>query len=363
MTYIVLPTIGRKMKILLTLDFPPEVGGIQRYLYDIVKHTYNKNDLVLTIGKDAKSDLLLPCPIKRIPIFINKKISLLPLFFIFVYYFIKNRKDIIVFCGNIYTAIIPSIVSIIYKIDYNIYCYGTELIGIKQSKLFYSFLKNIVFKQPATLYYLSSTTKKLIESLTIRCRCIKELPRIELPDYKIEEKNYNKEKIDILSVGRLVPHKGHSILIKAFSLLKVNIDWQAKIIGDGLLYKKLFKEIEKLSLSKYITIERNVSESQLQDYYIQADIFVFPSIETTKGVEGFGIALLEAMAYGAAIVASKSGGIEDVFTECREAAILVPPEDPFELCRAITNLIENSESRQKMALMARKHLESKYVWR
>ncbi|MCX7725540.1 MAG: glycosyltransferase family 4 protein [Chitinispirillaceae bacterium] len=351
------------MKMLLTLDFPPEIGGIQRYLYEIVKHTYTKDDIVLTIGKPIKEDLILPCSVKRVPIFFNKKFSLLLLLFLCLKYFLKEKNRITVFCGNIYSAIIPSILSRVFHIPYRIYCYGTELIGLKRKRFFLYLWTHTVFKRVEAIYYLSNTTKSLVDSLKIRCKTIENPPRIDLPDYKIEEKNYNRKEINILSVGRLVPHKGHFILIKALSLLKVNIKWNFKIIGNGPLYKKLLKEIEKFSLSKKVIIEKDVSDSQLKNYYIDADIFVLPSIESKSGIEGFGIVLLEAMAYGVPIIASQSGGIEDVFAGCPEAALLVPPGDSYELCKAIVKLAQDPELRRKMALKARKYLENKYVWK
>ena len=74
------------MKLLITLDFPPEIGGIQKYLFGIVQYCYNENDLVYVAGIPHKeksiSEIKAAVKYFSSPFdFVNRKISLLVLMF------------------------------------------------------------------------------------------------------------------------------------------------------------------------------------------------------------------------------------------------------------------------------------------
>lgn len=77
------------------------------------------------------------------------------------------------------------------------------------------------------------------------------------------------------------------------------------------------------------------------------DVFVLPSRE-----EGYGIALLEAMAYGRAVVASRVGGVVDLVSG-DEFGVLVPPEDAGALGEAVSELLGNSSRRTRMGEVCR----------
>ena len=86
-------------------------------------------------------------------------------------------------------------------------------------------------------------------------------------------------------------------------------------------------------------------------------------METESGIEGFGIVLLEAMAYGAAIVASCSESIEEVVDNNSQYVELVQPGNSEALKNALTSLMADSERRFRMASAARQFLEERYVWK
>jgi len=134
---------------LITLDFPPEHGGIQRYLYGIVKFTYSKEDCVL-IGCSVKNILtfkeLPPCihtfstPLSGW----NKKISCIPIFICFLKTTLRGKKYEIE-CGNVYAAIVPWLASFfLKKINYSVYTYGTELTGLAKPSV-HNFCRTVLF--------------------------------------------------------------------------------------------------------------------------------------------------------------------------------------------------------------------------
>ena len=188
-------------------------------------------------------------------------------------------------------------------------------------------------------------------------------PRIELPPFGVHLHTKIKpvQHPHILTVGRLVPHKGHALLIKAIHFLSDNIPLSATIIGNGPQYAPLQKLLVDYKLHEKISILQKVNQEGLHNEFCRATIFIFPSLEIKNGVEGFGIVLLEAMAYKIPIIASNSGGISEVLAY-GECGLLVSPGDVFGLMNAIETIIYKRISISSMVKKAYDRLQSNYIW-
>jgi phosphatidylinositol alpha-1,6-mannosyltransferase len=364
------------MKLLITLDFPPEKGGIQKYLLGIVLNTYKKEDYVLVGCRSSQkykekiySSLdYISNPLSKI----NKKFSLIPLFIKLLKIYLKNKDNLFIECGNIYTAIIPYIISLFLPVKYAVYCYGTELYNLRK----YS-LKKIIFtcilKKANVLFAISQYTKSLISQLiqnnkekikVIYPKLIiteqKKLELIRTLNNK-QEKVDNEQVINMLSVGRLVWHKGHIILLRAVLLLPANIKWHLVICGNGPLLKYLVDYCKEKNIKDLVEIKTSLSDDELELEYKKASFFIFPSIYCKNGVEGFGIALLEAMANNLPIIATNAGGIPEVLDN-GNCGILVPSNNPQAIKDAIIKLSEDKELKQKLIKNAIERLLKYFVW-
>lgn len=349
-------------RLLVTLDFPPEKGGIQRYLDQIVRHTYSSQDRVLVgaSGKVSGSDDVYPCKVEYCSTPLSrfyKKFSVCPLVFrVFTY----SRKSMIgkVECGNIYAAVAPFLVSLFLPVSYNVYTYGTELTGLDRRGIRSLFLRQVLLKAQK-IYVLGSYTEMLLRRCGFSKQVTKVPPRISLR--VSEEKTARSEYTELLSVGRLVHHKGHDNLLRAVSRLPSHLGWRLTIIGDGPQRSALCRLAEKLGIDRRVRFPGNVDERVLEKEYQKASLFIFPSREDARGTEGFGIVLLEAMNYGVPIIASRTGGITEVLDEgaCGE---LVDPDDPQALASAIIRLASSIKLQKEYAARASKRLREKYVW-
>jgi len=110
-------------------------------------------------------------------------------------------------------------------------------------------------------------------------------------------------KTILLSIGRLVPYKGYSTLIRAMKFLPEQ--YQLIIGGDGPLKKELEDLIDTEGLRSRVAMEGYVSDETLPDYYGACDIFILSSIMKT---EAFGIVQIEAMSCGKPVVATEIPG-------------------------------------------------------
>lgn len=158
-----------------------------------------------------------------------------------------------------------------------------------------------------------------------------------------------KEKrgeIILFTCGRLEMQKGFDILLNAMDMLnrKGKLERvQLFIAGSGPLYDTLSDLIKKLNLAKHVKLLGHIPREELAKRYALSDIFVLPT-----RFESFGIVLLEAMASGLPIIATNTTAVPELVRNGVNG-ILVPPEDPIELSRAISDLIDDDEKRVMMS--------------
>lgn len=141
----------------------------------------------------------------------------------------------------------------------------------------------------------------------------------------------------LLFVGRLVEKKGCDILVKAFHQLVDRHQGRVVlwIVGDGDSRRLIEALVRMLGLSSKVRFFGAIPNERLPDIYAGADLFVLPSVEDSKGdTEGQGVVLLEAMASGVTIIASRVGGVEDVI-EDGVTGWVVAPSDPVVLSEKI----------------------------
>ena len=232
---------------------------------------------------------------------------------------------------------------------------------MKKKSVKNSLLKSILLKAKK-LYTLGGYSEKLLRELNLSQQIDIVPPRIMLPSIKEKYKKAPGTGMTILSVGRLVKHKGHENFIRAAHELNKTDNYNFVIAGNGPEYNRLKKLCADLNMLNSASIKRNLTDGLLHKEFCRADIFALPSLETLKGTEGFGIVLLEAMAYRLPIVASASGGIPEVLDN-GNCGILVKPGNVDELVNSIRYLSNNLSNAQNLAEKAYERLIHYYVWK
>jgi glycosyltransferase involved in cell wall biosynthesis len=147
----------------------------------------------------------------------------------------------------------------------------------------------------------------------------------------------------IMTAGRLTGMKGFDILIKAFALVAEEFpEWKVKIFGRGRDKSKLQGLITEHGLQGRVELPGPVTP--LDDEWQRASIAAIPS-----RFEPFGLVIVEAMAAGLPVVCSavKHGPIEIIDHE--ENGLLVEPQHPEDLAKALRRLMSDPELRRKLA--------------
>lgn len=162
------------------------------------------------------------------------------------------------------------------------------------------------------------------------------LERFNLEIDGTEERRINIGRFEklIISVGRIEPRKDYPTLIEAARIIKQkNLHFRFLIVGDGIDYDKIDRNIKSLGLAEEVLMLGAVSEEEKAKLYRACDLFVLPTL-----YEGFGIVFVEAMASGLPVVSTDVGAVAEVVDG---AGVLVGPRDPHALAMAIEEVAED----------------------
>jgi glycosyltransferase involved in cell wall biosynthesis len=165
-----------------------------------------------------------------------------------------------------------------------------------------------------------------------------------------------RNKLVILTIGRLIKLKGLEYLIYAMKIISKKFPQAMLVIlGKGPEKYKLMELVSRLSLMNYVSIKETfIPYEEMPKVYAIADVFVLPSI-----YEVFGRVLLEAMSCGKPIVGTNIGGIRDIIVNGTNG-FLVSPRDPYSLAEKISLLLSDEQMRLKFGYNGREIAKSKF---
>jgi len=161
----------------------------------------------------------------------------------------------------------------------------------------------------------------------------------------------------VLFIGRLVPQKGVEYLIRAMPQI-VGQHRNVKFVftGDGWTRDHLVRLAASNGCWDKVRFVGFVSDSELIDLTLCADVLVIPSI-----YEPFGIVALEGMAAGVPVVASNVGGLAEVVEHDR-TGVLVYPENPGSIAWGVNKVLSDYGYSRWLIQNAKRKIEELYGW-
>jgi glycosyltransferase involved in cell wall biosynthesis len=157
------------------------------------------------------------------------------------------------------------------------------------------------------------------------------------------------------TIANLLPLKGYEVMLNALpAVLAAMPTVHYLIVGGG--------EAEYETRLKAMAVERGISErvhfagfqKSIVSYLSALDLYVHPSLK-----EAFGLAVVEAMAMGKAVVTTTAGGLPEVVAE-GETGLLVPPGDAESLAASVIALLEDNHRRERMGLAGKTRAQEKF---
>jgi glycosyltransferase involved in cell wall biosynthesis len=188
---------------------------------------------------------------------------------------------------------------------------------------------------------------------------------IYLPENAIDVKRFGKVKesqnstLKAAFVGRLVPYKGCDMLISAIAPFIKKTSITLDIFGDGPERIALEKQVSEMGIQAGVKFHGFVKNSELQDFLVQSDIFVFPSIREFGG----GV-VLEAMALGLVpVVVDYGGPSEFVNKSCGYLVRLGPREKiVHQLSLVFDKIIKDPSDLKEMSSNCQGRVKNFFTW-
>jgi phosphatidylinositol alpha-1,6-mannosyltransferase len=348
--------------LLFTYEFPPWVGGIGRYCYELAKglHGLGQDVVVLTFRYSENNNRYLDdkgaFKIIRIPKTRFSKLDIL-IGCIYLSYFVFIYKPNYLLVTHEKSELICSILALFSPLKFSIIIIGSDILyGSKGMVKRWLFDK--IYHKSTRIISISEFTKELLLSnfnvspkkvSVVHCGInIKNftVPKEEITSLK-ERFGSSNEKI-ILTLARLIPRKGQDVVIEALPTVIEKIpNIRYIIVGDGPDKERLRELVDRYNLNSHVIFAGPVPDDKIIGYYDMCDIFVMPSREEREKVEGLGISFLEAGARGKPVIGGRHGGVPEVIVD-GETGLLIDPTNVEELAQAIIKLLQDDRLAKEM---------------
>ncbi len=342
-----------KRALLITLEFPPANGGVQRYLYEICGHLPKSQITVVTpFGEAYIGNNINTLQVKFYSRFFWPR--WLPLVNTLRRMYALGRFDTLLVGEVLPLGMVAKILYAFWGVPYAVFTYGMDITLPRLSFRKTALLKRILATADK-IFTISSYTKDKIMELNVPDSKIdfihpvvelKSLPRINQGNIDAVKNRYIPQgKPVILTVARLVPRKGHAVVVHAMKqVLKRFPNAVYVIVGDGPEQENIKKIAANEGVSSSVVMTGEVDDLTLHCLYESCDVFALtPTNDVDEhDIEGFGIVYLEAQAHRKPVIASRSGGADEGAggTGC---ATIVEQNNSGALAQAITNLLADPD--------------------
>ncbi|MEI6835751.1 MAG: glycosyltransferase family 4 protein [Candidatus Falkowbacteria bacterium] len=335
--------------ILLTLEYPPFKGGVANYYGHLVHNWPDKEGI--EVLQHTKGHWLLA--------FWGLRRALL-----------KNSQAFVLVGQVLPLGTVAYLQYLIRPYEYGVFLHGMDFtFALKKSRK--SWLMGKILKRAKKIICANSYVANLVREWRpeLAHKIIIINPGVDIASFNrlenttllLQEKYQTKNKITLLSLGRLVKRKGVDSVIKALATLdestKNKICYIVAGTGEADYYLKSLAVTEKVP----VIFTGEVSELEKWSFLDLCDIFVMPARAVNGDFEGFGIVYLEANLYGKPVIAGRSGGVSDAVID-RKTGLLVNPESISEIAAAIKYLVDNSADRLAFGQFGRERVISDFPW-
>lgn len=319
------------MKILfISRKYPPSIGGMQNYAYNLYKQFSMNHEVIDIILKKSQSNL----------------IWFFPWTIVYGTYLVLTKKIDVVYIGDGLLSPVALYFQKIFNKKVILTIYGLDVIYDKffYQKMILFFLpkvKNIVSISQATQEeaYKRGVEQKscTVIPVGIDSKSVVSLDYIESRK-KIERKfksNF-EDKIILFTIGRLVKRKGVFWFIDNV-ILELGDNYIYLVAGSGNDEDRIKSLIAEKKIENNVILLGEVSDEDKQLLFSASDIFLSPNISVKNDMEGFGIVNVEAGLYNLPVVASNIEGLKDAVID-GGTGFLVPEQNVSMYLNAIKNI-------------------------
>ncbi len=360
--------------LVVTLEYPPQVGGIANYIEQMLRYQSPENFVVLAPYAKGDKDNDVRWPWKTIRT--NPSIPFIWPHWLLLYFTAKNitvREKI----DHMHVHHVLPVGYIAYYLKkkktisgYTVFLHGTDVVMVQQSKRKIKWFTKIC----------AAADKVVVNSEYLKNKVAAFLPGVAITvvhpcpaDYLFETVPAEKLAVltaqlaianhkTILTVGRMVEGKGFAHLARLMPkiLEKVpNLIWL--VVGKGKKQQELVGLVQKNNLQTSVRFLGDIPHEQLPALYQLANAFVMLT-HPDKGVEeSWGTVFMEAAASGLPIVAGKSGGVEEA-VQNTVTGLVVDADHDEEAVGAIVTILTDTAMTKSFGEHGRARAQNEFTW-
>lgn len=336
--------------LLLTLEFPPDRGGVARYYGGLVGAMPAGSVVVL---KAQLSRWMLP--------------RWLPLLWR-VWRTVRRETITEILVGHILplgtiTYLLKRLS--IVRCPVTVFTHGMDIL-VPQSSRRKTLLMKKILGVASRVVTISQFTKRELLKLGVPeekivivppCPTIKNFES-RISGFTLRKKYHLENKKILLTVARLVERKGIDLVIEALRNVEIP-GFAYVVVGDGPEKEKFQLRITHYALP--VILVGAVGDDELAAWYEACDAFIMTPRTIGPDVEGFGLVYLEANAVGKPVIGSRSGGVPEAVVD-GETGLLVDESDVDGIANAIRRLLSDEAFAKKLGERGRSRVEHEFQW-
>ena len=369
----------------VTQDYPPDRGGMARRHVELVRHFANASESMevstITLDEAERFDAGESYAIHRQRFHFRaaNRFTNQITWSRWLTAHARNNIDVI-HCGNIRPAGYPVLwAKWRLGIPYLLYVNGGDLLRELQ-KTSRSRLKKTMARRilggasgiVATSEWVADLSRQVMDNVAVKAQ-----PPVKALALGTDPVTFSPERDTgafrakwgiandplLLTVARLIPHKGQDVVIKALAKLRSGFpNLRYALVGEGVDEPRLKNLVRELGVADNVIFAGPLPDEELPEVYATATIYAGPSrIDNEINAEGFGISFLEASASGLPVVAGDSGGVRSAVRD-GETGIVLPPLDIDAWTSTIAELLQSESRRASLGNAGRRAVEAFYNW-
>jgi len=347
-------TINTMTILFMTRKYPPSVGGMELFAYELSKALAAKIDLrLVTWGGNGRTKAVLIA---------------LPYLFIRSFWQLSRGGIEVIHAQDGLLAPVGYVLAKLFRKPYTVQLHGLD---ITYKHPLFRLVVPAAVRRAEVVFCISQAAADIAVSAGVAASKIQVIP------LAVTDKMYTKDSQPdlrsklglagntktLLTVGRLVKRKGVAWFVDKVmpELARRYPELVYVVIGDGSDRPDIEAAIKRQNLAGRVRLLGRVDEGLRAAAYNGADVFVMPNINLPGDMEGFGLVLLEAALCAKPVVAADTEGITEAI-KANQNGILIPVEDAAAYINEISHILGDTKYANRLGQKARQFTLENYQW-
>lgn len=274
-------------------------------------------------------------------------------------------------CGDLFPQALNGVVlREIFKLPLLIFCHGDEISQTNQRR-YQPRVRDFIYRHADAIVAANQFACDGLARIGIPAERIHKLtPGVNFERFRprprradlIERYGLAGKKV-ILTVARLVPRKGHKIVIQALPKVLAEVpELKYVIAGEGPEKDRLQAQARELGVQDAVIFAGDIAHDLICDFYNLCDVFVMANrLDAGGDVESFGMVFTEANAAGKPVIGGRSGGTGEAIIQ-GQTGFLVDPDSADDVANRLLLLLKNEQLSHRMGAAGLERVRLEFNW-